>query len=806
MAVDAGSPPFVGRAEAVATLHRRFEDARSGAGGVTLVVGATGVGKSTLVAEIVREIRDRGIRLIEGRAPAADAPPPFSLLRSVLEDARQETRESAASGPAAGPPDGVIIGFAPGLKEGAEIAAPRIEERLLVALDQAGLTGDGVRDPVWAALSAQFFEFTKHGPTVLVVEDLHRADEPSLEALEFLARRLEDRSLWILATARSFSELSAARRERLERFEQTTHARRVGLPPLSSDEVREFLRGIDPGREFSDEEIARRYSETGGNPLLLEQLDHRVRRRPGGPGDADPGTARSFDLPLGPAPDPTEAKALAAAAVAGPEVSFDLLRRVTGEDEERLAEAVDRLVARGLLLERPREILAFGEERIRHELYDRLPGEERQLLHRRVGEALEAAGGTDAESVYALARHFYLGKEEARSLRYNRAAARIAETVYAPEVAGTHLERALENLRAVAPDDEVAEVELALELAQQLDHSGRLSEAESLLRRHLERPGISDRLPVPLRALGAAYLARIQTNRGDWAAAERATALLLADPRLADHPTVRTALHRLRGEALYYQGRYAEALQEHTEELRLARDGGNERAAALGRWRRASTLAMMGSIEEALAEGRTAAADLERLDDLREASHAHLFLGVIWASLKSPPSRPTEALAEFDEAARLGEKAHDPRRVGWALFNAADVLREVGQLDEASERNRRARELLERIGDRFGVVQSRIVGGKVLLSRREFDRAEAELLEAYRLVRELNAPADEVDVVLRLAELAAARGDRAGARRRIQELERQNVVALRPDIAPDFERLRRSLERAEGGDGADRGA
>ncbi len=803
MAVDAGSPPFVGRAEAVATLHRRFEDARSGAGGVTLVVGATGVGKSTLVAELVREIRDRGIRVIEGRAPAADAPPPFSLLRSVLEDARQESRESAATGPAAGPPDGVIIGFAPGLKEGAEVAAPRIEERLLVALDQAGLTGDGVRDPVWAALSAQFFEFTKHGPTVLVVEDLHRADEPSLEALEFLARRLEDRSLWILATARSFSELSAARRERLERFEQTTHARRVGLPPLSSEEVREFLHDVDPGREFSDEEIARRYSETGGNPLLLEQLDHRVRRRVG---DSDAGAGRTFDLPLGPAPDPTEEKVLAAAAVAGPEVPFDLLRQVAGEDEERLAEAVDRLVARGLLLERPGEILAFAEERIRHELYDRRPAEERQLLHRRVGEALEAAGGSDAESIYALARHFYLGQAEAKSLRYNRAAARIAERVYAPEVAGTHLERALENLHAVAPDDEVAEVELALELAQQLDHSGRLTEAESLLRRHLERPGIAERLPVPLRTLGEAYLARIQTNRGDWAAAERASARLLADPRLAEHPTVRTALHRLRGEALYYQGRYPEALAEHTEELRLAREGGNERAAALGRWRRASTLAMMGSTEEALAEGRTAAADLERLDDLREASHAHLFLGVIWASLRTPPSRPAEALSEFDEAARLGEKAHDPRRVGWALFNAADVLREVGRLEEASERNRRARELLERIGDRFGVVQSRIVGGKILLARREFDRAEAELLEAYRLVRELNAPADEVDVVLRLAELAAARGDRAGARRRIQELERQNVVALRPDIAPDFERLRRSLEGAEGGNDAARAA
>ncbi len=798
MAVDVGGPPFVGRAEAVATLHRRFEDARSGAGGVTLVLGATGVGKSTLVAELVGEMRGRGVRVVVGRAPAADAPPPFSLLRSVLEVAREETRAPAARGTAGGPPEGVILGFAPGFKQGAEVAEPRIEERLLVALDQAGLTGDGVRDPVYAALSAQFFEFTRHGPTVLVVEDLHRADEPSLEALEFLARRLDDRPLWILATARALPELSPARRERLERFEGATRARRVGLPPLSSEEVREFLRGASPGREFSDEEVARRYSETGGNPLLLEQLDRRVRPA-GASGTVRDRTSRAFDLPLPSEPDPLEARALRAAAVAGPEVPFEFLRRITGEEEERLAEAVDRLVARGLVVERPGEVLAFGEERTRRELYDGLGAEDRAALHRRVGEALEASGARDDDSIYELARHFYLGHVPAKSVAYNRAAARIAERVYAPEVAGTHLERALEGLGALVPHDPVAELELALELAQQLDHGGRLTEAEALLQRHLERSGATPEVPLSLRALGEAYLARIQTNRGDWAAAERATARLLADPRLAEYPAVVAALHRLRGEALYYQGKYADALAEHTEELQLARASGNERAAALGRWRRASTLAMIGATDEALAEGRTAAADLERLDDLREAAHAHLFLGVIWASLRAGPPRPDEALAEFDEGARLGEKANDPRRVGWALFNAADVLREVGRLDEADERNRRAKELLERIGDRFGLVQSRIVSGKILLTRKAYDRAEAELLEAYRLVRELHAPADEVDVVLRLAELAAARGDRAGARRRLEELERQHVTALRPDIAPDFERLRRSLDEAPGG-------
>ncbi len=797
MAVDVGNAPFVGRAEAVAALHRRLEDAVSGLGGVTLLVGATGVGKSVLVAQLLREMRERGVRVFTTRASLGDAPPPFSLLQPLLEEPRG-TSGGSSRGEPAGTFERILIGFAPGLKAPGGLEPPDLEERLLEALGEPNLAPEGDRDRVFAGLSDRFFEHTRHGPTVLVVDDLHRADLSSLDALESLAERLANRPLWILATVRPFSELTPSRRERLERFEETTRARRLALPSLASDEVGEFLRRIDPEREFTEEELQRRYSETGGNPLLLELLDQRVRA-PAGPGGGEgPGPDGAVVVPLPPTLDAIEEQALAAASVIGLNVPFPLLVRAAGEDEERLAEAVDRLVARGLLLERPNELLSFAEERRRTETYDQLLPHRREMLHRRVGDALEGDGVNDVETIYALARHFYLGKDDAKSLRYNRAAAGIAERVYAPEVARAHLERALENLRRHAPDDVLGETELVLELAQQLDHAGNLKEAEASLRHHLRRRRLEERVPPPLRGLGEVYLVRIQANRGDWAGADEAAARLLSDPAFQDLPGIRAALHRLRGEALYYQGRYAPALEEHTEELRLARATGNERAAALGRWRRASTLAMMGATAEALAEGRTAAADLERIGDLREASHAHLFLGVIGASLGEDRDRPETALAEFDQAKALGEKARDPRRVAWALFNAADVLREAGRLDEATERNARARELLERIGDRFGLVQSHIVAGKVLLAQHAFGRAEEELREAHRLVQELKAPADQIDVELRLAELAHARGDLVGARRQVRELERQDLPGLRPDIVADFERLRKALGEAHG--------
>ncbi len=788
MATEAGSRrPFIGRVETVEALHRRFEDARAGAGGVTLLVGGTGVGKSALIADLVRDIRARGVRVLVGRALALDDPPPFSLIRSVIQSARDDPTIRSDETPTLGG-DAFLIGFAPRVGETSFPAPSGLEERLLEALGETDERGETSRERVWSGIAEQFLEFTRRGPMVLVLEDLHRADESSVAAVEFLANQLENRPLWILATSRPYASLSESGRARLEAFEGATHARRIILRPMTSGEVADYLRMSDPSREFSPEEVARRYSETGGNPLLLQQLDRHisVSEEAGRPGAALP--------PL----DSEAHRTLDVAAVLGPEFPFGILLRASGEDEERLAEAVDRLVAHGLLYERPGELLAFPEDRLREEAYGRLTESRRRLLHRRAGEALEAMGNADLTTIYALARHFYLGRASEKSVQYNRIAAEIANRALAPDVARDHLARALESQRALNPDDRDTESELVLELARTTNELGRLQEAEGILRDFLERGRDDPRLSPRSRATLEIYLARVLSDRGDWRSAGEVAQKVLASPGLEGQQLVQLGAHRLLGEAYFYEARYPEALAEHTEEIRLAREAGNERAIALGQARRSGVLGMLNQPEAAIAEAREAATALERVGPARESAQAHLFLGVLLTNLPSPPPHHEEAIAEFAEAIWLAEKAQDPRRVGWALFNTADILRDAGQFEEAVEKAERAREILARIGDKFGLVQSIITRGKIAIDRGEYDLAEADLLEAYRLVRELNAPADEVDVVLRLAQLSYARGDRASARRRVVELERRNLRAIRPDIADDFERLRRALVAREG--------
>jgi tetratricopeptide (TPR) repeat protein len=298
------------------------------------------------------------------------------------------------------------------------------------------------------------------------------------------------------------------------------------------------------------------------------------------------------------------------------------------------------------------------------------------------------------------------------------------------------------------------------------------------------------------RVLLKIYLARVLTDEGQWDQADRLTQELLGSAEVHVTPVTLIAVHRLRGELLYYHGRYVESLAHHDSALALAKTLGDPREIALETVRRANVLGMIPDrVDEAVEAYRHAREDLVRLGDRGEAAYALLFMGVVL----SQHGRTPEGLVALEEAQKLAEEAHDLRRVGWSLFNIADLKRELHDLDGATTANERAREILTRIGDRFGVTQVLIVAGKIHIDRADWKTAEIELLEAFRLVRELNTPADELDVQLRLAEVALGRGDLTTAVARGEELARRDVSKVRPDLAQDFESFSRRLEEAKGG-------
>jgi tetratricopeptide (TPR) repeat protein len=781
--VAGGTPdtPFIGRSDVVAKLHRRLEEALGGAGGVTLLVGDTGVGKSVLVAELVPTLRARGVRTILGRAPAVNPPAPYSLLQSAITSASEDPVLRADENP---PMAGqlFLMAFALPLSD-VDFPAPEgIEARLLEVLGASDRREKVSGDAVLGGIAERFLEFTRHGPTVLILEDIDRADRSSLSAIEFFARELSARPLWILATSVSPTSLSGAGQARIEEFERSTNAARIELPPLTSAETLELLRQHGRSGPISPEELERRFARSGGNPLLVLQLDHRfplddeLRR-----GDVD-------HAPL----DHVAQQTLETAAVLGREFPFDLLLRVSGSSEEALAESVERIVGRGILVERPEERLEFPVDRLREAAYERIPELGRRLLHRSAGEALEEMEGEDPSRVYELARHFHLGRASEKSVRYNRLAAEAADRTLAPEIASEHLVRALESSRQLPAGARGSEWELVLELARVSYDLGRLEESERVLRGVLEPGAAPTELPPPIRATLEVFLAQTLIARGDVTSAQALAENVLASPGLDEQLLIRIGAHHQLGQTLYYEGHYPEALAHHSEEIRLARSAGNDRVSAHAQLWHAGVLAMMGESEQAIAEAREVAVALDKLGSVRESGQGHLFLGNILADTKSPAHRE-EAIAELGEAIRLGERANDPRRVGWAFYHTAEVLRAEGRLDLSTWNAERACETLRRVGDQTGLSMSLKVRGQVATEQGAFDAAETDLTEAFRVIQGRNQAMIEVDVVLRLAQLAQARGDLAGARRHLAELERQKLPTLRTDLNEEFVRLQRDL-------------
>ncbi len=778
------SPPFNGRGEAVETLRRRLDEVRRGTGRVTLLAGDTGVGKSTLVAGLVTEIRGRGIRTLIGRAPPLDDPPPFSLLSSAIESAKEDPTLRLDEDPLIGGGP-MLIGFAPGLGE-ADFSAPvGIEGRLLDALGGTESRGARSLDELLTRIADRFLEFTRHGPTVLVLEDLQRADKPSLTAVQFFAKELEDRPLWILATSRPTASLSEAGRMRLEAFEGATHAEQVTLPPLTSGEAAAYLRELDPFRQFTSEEVTRLYSETGGNPYLLQQFEH-ANSPVGAPRDPD-----------GPANSPVDGEGKAIldfAAVIGPLFPFDLLLRASEQNEEHLAEIVDHLVARGLLFERSGEFLEFPEDRVREETYNLLPERRRRLLHRRVGEALESVGAVDVSRVYALSRHFYVAHVASKSIKYNRAAAELAERALAPETAWDHYTRALESQRELSPEDPDAESALVLDLARVTEELGLLQDAEAIIRDFLDRGEGDAGLSPGHRATLELFLARVRADQGDNPAAARLAEKVLGSPGLEDQRLVQIGAHRQLGMTLYYVGRYAEALVHHQEELRLAEETHNALMVARAQVWLSANLAMLGQTQQAIAVGRDATAARDRLGSVRESAQAHLYLGDLLADARSTPAQRDEAIREYAEAIRFGEQAKDPRRIGYALYKTSELLREHGQDAGADEKAQRAIEIIARIGDPVGLSMSQKVRGQVAMDQGDFELADTRLTEAFLGLEGLKHELEAMEVVLRRAELAARRGDATTARQYIEELETKNLLTVRPDLAGEFEQLKHDLD------------
>ncbi|HSF95118.1 MAG TPA: adenylate/guanylate cyclase domain-containing protein [Thermohalobaculum sp.] len=658
--------PFVGRRSELGQCQAILDQvAATGAGQTVLLRGPAGIGKTRLTEEVARAAREAGFAVHRslvldfGTRKGQRAIP--AMVRSLLalppsssKADRARAADAALAAGAFAEAQRVFVNDLLDLPQPLELRA------LYDAMDEAARR-NGRRALVvglvaWASRSA---------PQLILVEDLHWADAPTLQSLAAIMAAASENPVALMATTRPEGDpLEGAWRS----VSLDHPVSIISLGPLRAGEAREMATGF---ARASEGRLAECLERAAGNPLFLEQLLQNVAE------SAEalvPGSIQSLVLARMDRLAPGDRRALQAASVLGQRFGLGALRQVADDPGYDCAGLV-----RHQLVRPDGEDFLFTHALIRDGVYGSILTAARQRLH------LRAAGyfaGTDA---VLWAEHLQMAGDAGAARAYLEAAR--------AELAKFRLDQGLALLEkgrmaAKSPEDRVA---LSLELGEARLHSGAVGEAREAFSEALEMaPGEADRCQA---LLGLSAVKRV-TDDVEGALLDVAAALDLAE-RL-DLPAEAARAYYIRGNLSFPGGDIDGCLRAHGMALELARKAGSAEleAAALGGLADAEYLA--GRFRSACA----------RFTECVEISRAHGFGRIEVANLPMIGFTANWsgdcdiALKVADEAVAAASKVGNPRAMIVAHEIASLCCQMQGHLAAARRHSEDSLEISRQLGTR----------------------------------------------------------------------------------------------------------
>jgi DNA-binding SARP family transcriptional activator/tetratricopeptide (TPR) repeat protein len=507
-----GTEPLVGRRSELDQLDAWWR--LTGGERMLLLAGEAGIGKTRLLAEAARRAHEAGAVVLAGAA-AEETLVPYQPFLEAL--GHYVARAGSAQ----------LRGVA--REYGAELARliPELRRRM-PELEPTEPTDPEIdRYRLFESVAGLLGAIAASAPVLLVLDDLHWSDRPTLLLLRHLARSPHAAGLSILGAYRPSERPHEGFEEALAMLRHDRLAATLTIGGLAAEATTELVAlrsGGTPSLAF----VRALHEETEGNPFFIEEMvrhlvDSGVRSELAGASDLArvglPQDVRDvISRRLGRLHDGV-IDWLRAAAVLGRDFDSALLERVLGLQEERFLAALEDVLQAGLVAETPggRGRYSFSHALIRETLYEGMSSTRRARIHHRVGVALEH-DGVDRH-VGELAHHFTRAddpEDAERAIRYALRAGREATSMLAHEEAAEHYERALEVLERADPDALDRRCELLLELGEARERGGerprawpvfreaasiaaRLGDRDALIRaaigasrRYLQPPGVVD--------------------------------------------------------------------------------------------------------------------------------------------------------------------------------------------------------------------------------------------------------------------------------------------------------------------------
>ncbi|MDH3451813.1 MAG: AAA family ATPase, partial [Gammaproteobacteria bacterium] len=456
-----------GRDEELSRLVHSFEQAKAGVGRVVTLSGEPGIGKTHLVRAFAESARANGGRVLFGNCYEEPGSPPYWPWTQVLEASRELL--AADSGELLADDEAELIatlvpsiGKARGLQSQLSIKDETTQARFRLFTTVVGF----------------LVECSVNAPLVIVLDNLHWADKPSMRLLEFLVREIGKHRILLVCTYRDmeitrthplFETLGALTRE--------TQVTRLKLRGISEAAAGKIVHKT-VGKTFPEALIRAIHQHTEGNPLFVAEVarvladelatsaDDRVQVRiPDGVREAIGRRLNRLSTQCN--------QLLSEASVLGRRFTLPQLRSLSGLSQDELLSSLEETIAAGIV-EAGKDYgeFQFTHAMIRSTLYDELPMSARIRLHQSAGEILEELYAERPNQALAqIAQHYYVAAQAGDAVPAVRAARRAGEharTVLAHEEAGRHFEMALDAASMCSQDlnRECAEIALALGLAR----------------------------------------------------------------------------------------------------------------------------------------------------------------------------------------------------------------------------------------------------------------------------------------------------------------------------------------------------
>lgn len=449
-------PTLIGRADHLAALHQHIEHAKERMGGLMLISGEAGIGKSRLVAEAKAYATAQGLLLLQGNCFQTDLNCPYAPLLDLWRSF------FAHSSPVSHTID---------MEKFAQKLFPLLPE-MVSEPSHPFLPENPEQEKrrLFAVMTNLVTQLARQQSVVLIIEDLHWSDDTSLDFLHSLARRALSEPLLLLVTYRS-DEAHPPLKSWLALLDRERLAQEIQLTSLAYKEVDAMLSAIfeqshtalDMRRFLHGELLEAIYTLTEGNPFFVEETltalittgnifyIHGYWNRT---------ALQEIDIPRS-IQDAVQKRTehlsqearsvLTLAAVAGRRFDFTLLQQLTQLNEEQLLLCMRELLSAQLVSEESAERFAFRHALTREAIYKSLLVRERLNFHRNIANTLELLYVDVLEShIGELVAHFYQGEAWQKVIEFAQRAGEQALLLYTPRAAVDYFTWALDAMNALS--------------------------------------------------------------------------------------------------------------------------------------------------------------------------------------------------------------------------------------------------------------------------------------------------------------------------------------------------------------------